>query len=119
MVSNESVKVSVAAFAARLRKLEAHRREFDRLAGKLTLLEATDIEKYLAAENAVLAGRPGMVPGPHGGPGLSPPQPDAADRTIYQRRCVRPRDMGAPDPNLQAMRDGDRQVLYDVRRIRN
>ena len=127
MGRNQPLNVSVAQFAANMRKLKAHRAEFDRAAGGPGIFDATDVDKYLAAAEAVLSGQEGAAPPPRpGGMGPGVPQATPADpagRTIYQRRRVRapdrPAGMGQPNPNQRVMVYEDRQISYDVRHIRD
>ena len=90
------------------------------------IFDATDIDKYLGAAEAVLAGKEGVVPqrgsgGMGGPPGAMSPDPQG--RTIYQRRRVRgpdrPANMGAPTPNARVMAYQDRQITCDMRHIRD
>ncbi len=124
MGRNEPVNVSVAQFAANMRKLQAHRSQFDRMAGGPGIFDATDADKYLAAAEAVLAGQEGTLPQPRG-PGMGPPPAptDTSGKTVYLRRMVRapdrPANMGAPNPNARVMVSGDRQITYDARRVRD
>lgn len=123
MEPNEPLNVSVAQFAGNMRKLEAHRSEFDRLAGGPGVFDAADVDSYLAAAELVLAGNPGLVPPPHDGPGLGAPQPQPSSIVIYLRRMVRapdrPPNMGLANPDTRVMHYWDRQITYDVRHIQD
>ena len=126
---NQPLNVSVAAFAANMRKLEAHRREFDRTAGGPGVFDASNIDKYLAAAEAVLAGKEGELPpaarapGGQGGPGAAPPAGPNGE-LVYQRRMVRAPDRNGgqpvvPNPNIRRMTYQDRAISYDMTRIRD
>ncbi len=122
MEPNEPVNISVEQFAMNMRKLEAHRKEFDRLAGGPGLLEAADIEKYLAAAEKVLSGKQGELIAPRLPRAVNEsPNTDATGPIIYQRRLVRPpdrpADMGTPNPNLRTMSYEDRHITYHVNNI--
>lgn len=137
MEPNEPINVTVAQFAANMRKLEAHRSEFDRVAGGPGIFPASDIDKYLAAAEEVLAGKEGEpVPprrGPGAGPGAGPgggsqgsgsgsgnEAAGGSTQVIYNRRLVRPPDRAAnpPNPNMRRMTYEDRSITYDMTRIR-
>ena len=125
MEPNEPLNVSVAAFAANMRKIAAHRSEFDRVAGGPGIFEATDVDKYLAAAEQVLAGKEGVVPSPQGGPpggGARPVDPPGV--VVYNRRTPRGPDRNGglpvtPNPNQRRMTYEDRAITYDARRIRD
>jgi len=123
MGANEPLNVSVAQFAANMRKLEARRNAFDRLAGGPGIFDASTVDKYLAAAEAVLAGKEGAVPParPGRGPGAAPADPSAP--VVYVRHTVRapdrPPTMGAPNDNLRSMASQDVRITYDLRHIQN
>jgi glyoxylase-like metal-dependent hydrolase (beta-lactamase superfamily II) len=129
MEPNEPINVSVAQFAANMRKIAAHRSEFDRVAGGPGIFAASDVDKYLAAAEAVLAGQAGTIPAPRrqgGADGPGSPSPNSAEPSapvIYNRRLVRPPDrpagMGAPNENLRRFTYQDRGITYDIRHIQN
>jgi hypothetical protein len=117
------VNVSVAQFARNMRKLVARRSEYDRLAGGPGIFDATDIDKYLAAAESVLAGHEG-TPMTQGGPPRGAPAPaDPSGRVIYARRMVRapdrPQGMGMPNENMRRMTNADRSITYDIRHIQD
>ena len=126
MEPNEPLNVSVAQFAANMRKIAAHRSEYDRLAAGTGMHDATDVDKYLAAANAVLAGQEGTVPAPRGpgGPATNSAGPsDPSAPVIYNRRMVRapdrPAGMGGPNENQRRFTYQDRSITYDIRHIQN
>jgi len=118
------VSVTVAQFAAIMRRVVAHRGEFDRIAGGPGLLDGGDADKLLAAADAVLAGKEdampkggGMMPAPTKGPAA----PEGV--TVYQRRGVRAPDrppmLGGPPPaTARTMAVEGVQISYDIGRIR-
>jgi glyoxylase-like metal-dependent hydrolase (beta-lactamase superfamily II) len=123
MEPNEPLNVSVAAFAGNMRKLKAHRGEFDRVAGGPGIFDAADVDKYLAAAEAVLAGGEGapILPRPPGaGPGAATPA-GPAGQVIYRRRFPRGPDLnlGPPNPNMRRMIYEDRSITYNMTRIRD
>ena len=121
MEPNEPINVSVAQFAANMRKLEARRSEYDRLAGGPGIFDATDVDKYLAAAESVLAGNEGEIPASPRRPAATPADPSAP--MVYGRRSVRapdrPPGMGAANENMRRMVYQDRQITYDIRHIQN
>jgi glyoxylase-like metal-dependent hydrolase (beta-lactamase superfamily II) len=140
MEPNEPINVTVAQFAVNMRKIEARRGDYDRLAGGPGIFDATDVDKYLTAAEAVLAGQEGTIPpsrrpggqaGPagltaSGGPRANPAGPNPADASapvVYLRRMVRPPDrpvgMGVPNENQRRFNYEDRAITYDLRHIQN
>ena len=124
----QPLNVSVAAFAANMRKLAAHRGEFDRTAGGPGIFDAANIDKYLAAAEAVLAGKEGEAPAPRPpgagpGPGAAPP-PGPNGEVVYLRRMVRAPDRNGgrpivPNPNIRRMTYQDRAISYDMTKVRD
>ncbi|HUO23806.1 MAG TPA: MBL fold metallo-hydrolase [Caulobacteraceae bacterium] len=128
MGRNEPLNVSVAQFAANMRKLEAHRGEFDRLAGGPGLFDASTVDKYLAAAELVLSGKAGAAPAPRapgGGPGFAAaPASETGATVVYQRRMVRAPDRpggmgGAPNGEMRVMAYEDCQITYDMTHLIN
>lgn len=71
---------NVARFAANMRKLEAHRSEYDRLAGGFRIESAAMVDNCLANANYILAGHEGdpvppQQPGGQGGPAVPADMP--------------------------------------------
>jgi glyoxylase-like metal-dependent hydrolase (beta-lactamase superfamily II) len=123
--NNQPIGVSVAQYAANMRKLEARRRDFDRMAGGPGLFDATLVDKDLAAAELVLSGKEGDVPAsPPGGPAAAPAPADPNAPVVYLRRRVRAPDRPAsmtagPNPNARTMTYQDVRITYDVRKIQN
>jgi glyoxylase-like metal-dependent hydrolase (beta-lactamase superfamily II) len=147
--NNEPLSISVAQFAANMRKLEAHRSEFDQAWGGTGMHNGTDIEKFLKAAELVLSGKEGEVAaggpgaggqgagGPGGGGpggagggqyvprGFAPGPAPAPGQTVYFRHAVRAPDRppgggpGQPNPNRRVMTVEDRAITYDNTHIQN
>ena len=123
MPRNEPINVSVAQFAANMRKLETHRREFDRVAGGPGIFDVTYVDRYLAAADSVLSGHEGERPQPRPPLGASPASTNPNAPIIYMRRMVRapdrPANMGAVNDTTRVMAAGDLQITYDARHVRD
>ncbi len=136
-VNSES---SVARLASNMRKLAAHRSEFDRFAGGSSIGDASIVDKLLANAEYILAGHEGdvVVPQQRGGPGGGPggpggPQgaaqvqqvPAPPGAIVYTRRMPHPGDGGAgggpggtPNPNMRKMTYGGISITYDITKIK-
>lgn len=120
---------SVARFAANMRKLKAHRSEFDRLAAGIGLSDASYIDQLLANAEYILAGHEGEPAsnqqgrGPGQGRGPAPAADEAKGVVIYSRKSVRPPDRPQQPPpsleNIRKMTYTDCTITYDVRHINN
>jgi glyoxylase-like metal-dependent hydrolase (beta-lactamase superfamily II) len=123
MGANQPLNVSVERFADNMKKLAAHRGEFDRAAGGPGIFDGAVIDKYVAAADAVLSGAEGVAPMPRppGAPAAAPADPNGP--VIYQRRRVRapdrPASLGAVNGNSRSMAYQDIRINYDIRRIRD
>lgn len=122
---------SVARFAANMRKLEAHRSEFDRYAGGSAVGDASIVDKLLANAEYILAGHEGdpvtaQQRGP-GGPGR-PPGASADEASIppgtvvYGRHSPRPGDgraarQNGPNENMRRMTYDGVTITYDIRHV--
>jgi glyoxylase-like metal-dependent hydrolase (beta-lactamase superfamily II) len=133
---------SVENYRNNMRKLEDHRKEFDRLAtGGFGVVDASWVDKFLANTEYILAGhegdpitqgqgRQGGAGGPGGGgpSGAAVPQQAAAPgQIVYRRRVPRPGD-GAeaalgiivtptPPEDLRKMTYDGCSITYDIRHI--
>jgi len=114
---------SVAQYERNMAKLEAHRKEFDRLAtGGFGVIAASWVDKYLANTRYILAGHEGEPVTQQGGPpGASA---DATGQIVYRRRFPRPGDSAGPRVNiplqyLRKMTYEGCSITYDVRHIQN
>jgi glyoxylase-like metal-dependent hydrolase (beta-lactamase superfamily II) len=120
-MENIRLNVSVAQFAQNMRKLAAHRSEYDKLAGGPGMFDASEVDKYLAVAEYVLAGHEGERTTQQPRPDAMPAPADSAGQVIYQRRRVRapdrPKDIPAPDENQRRMTYEGRSLTYDVRHI--
>lgn len=119
------LNVSVAQFAQNMRKIAAHRSEYDKLAGGPGIFDASEVDKYLAVAEYVLAGHEGEPTTQQGPqqprPDAMPAPADSAGQVIYQRRGVRPpdrpKDIPAPDENQRRLIYGGRSLTYNIRHI--
>jgi hypothetical protein len=106
-----------------MRKLSAHRSEFDQLAtGGFGVIDANWVDKFLANTQYILAGHEGEpVTGPQGRPPAAAADPAAP--VTYRRRFPRPGDGGAgagsgtPIEFLRKMTYEGSGITYDTRRI--
>lgn len=135
--NNEPLNISVAQFAANMRKLEAHRSEFDQAWGGTGMHNASDIDKFLKAAELVLSGKEGeaLAAGGRGGDGQGgggqfvprgfvPGPAVAPGQTVYFRHAVPAPDRGGgaggqPNSNRRVMTVEDRAITYDDTRIQN
>jgi glyoxylase-like metal-dependent hydrolase (beta-lactamase superfamily II) len=119
---------SVARYERNMKKLEAHRSEFDRLAtGGFGVIDATWVEKFLANTQYIMAGHEGEPVTPRQ-PRPAPPSDPSAPVT-YNRRFPRPGDSAdrnsnqpgpaQPNENLRKMTYDGCGVTYDIRHIQN
>ena len=128
---------SVARFAANMRKLEARRKDFDRLAGGPGVSDASYVDKLLANAEYILAGHEGApatqpngprpAQGQGAGQGQAPwqntPSPGPNGEVVYNRKSVRPPDRAQPSnvspENMRRMTYNDSTITYDIRHIKN
>lgn len=126
-MTNIRLKVSVAQFARNMRKIAAHRSEYDKLAGGPGIFDAAEVDKYLAVAEYVLAGHEGesvtQQPPRQPPPDAAAPTADSKGQVIYDRRYVRPpdrpKDLPPPDENQRQMTYEGRTIIYDVRRVKD
>jgi glyoxylase-like metal-dependent hydrolase (beta-lactamase superfamily II) len=115
---------SVAQYARNMEKLEAHRKEFDRLAtGGFGVIEAAWVDRFLANANYILAGHEGEAVTAQQRRPQPPADPSAP--LVYNRKTPRPGDGGAgpgggtPNPNIRRMTYDDCSITYDTTRVKN
>jgi glyoxylase-like metal-dependent hydrolase (beta-lactamase superfamily II) len=117
---------SVARYERNMGKLEAHRKEFDKLAtGGFGVIDASWVDKFLANTQYILAGHEGepVTQQPRRGGNALPADPTAP--VVYTRRFPRPGDGGAgapsavPNDSLREMTYDGCGVTYDIRHIQN
>jgi glyoxylase-like metal-dependent hydrolase (beta-lactamase superfamily II) len=113
------VNVSMADFAAIMRRIVAHRPEFDRIAGGPGLFDGDDAPRAFALAEAVLSGQTGEVPPVRA---MAPATPAGDGSIIYQRRMVRapdrPAGLGAaPAPTIRSISDGKLRLTFDTAKI--
>lgn len=124
-MTNIRLNVSVAQFARNMRKIAAHRGEYDKLAGGPGIFDASEVDKYLAVAEYILAGHEGEpVTGQfsrQSPPGPASPASGPGGQVIYDRRLVRPldrpKDMPPPDQNQRRMTYEGRTLTYDARLV--
>jgi glyoxylase-like metal-dependent hydrolase (beta-lactamase superfamily II) len=111
---------SVARYESNMRKIAAHRNEYERLAtGGFGVIDASWVNKFLANTQYILAGHEGE---PVTQQQRRPPA-DPSAPVIYRRRVPRPGDggagSGAPNENLRKMTYEGCGITYDIRHIRD
>ncbi len=108
-----------------MKKLAAHRSEFDHLAtGGFGVIDATWVDKFLANTQYILAGHEGEPVTQQQG---RPPAPaaDPSAPVTYRRRFPRPGDGGAgggpsvPVEFLRKMTYDGCGITYDIRHIKS
>ena len=123
---------SVARFAGNMRKLAAHRSEFDRMAGGPGIVDASAVDKYLANAEYILAGHEGDLAQQQGGPGgpgrwggaPQGTQPnDSTGTVIYARQMARAPDrasaMNQANEFIRKMNYADCTITYDIRHVKD
>jgi glyoxylase-like metal-dependent hydrolase (beta-lactamase superfamily II) len=112
---------SVAQLERNMRKIAAHRSEYDRLCAGSDILAASYVDKFLANAQYILAGHEGEPVKPQLRPVQAPGDPSGP--VIYSRRSPRPPDrpknMGEANENLRKMTYADCDITYDIRRIKD
>jgi glyoxylase-like metal-dependent hydrolase (beta-lactamase superfamily II) len=113
---------SVAQYEKNLAKLEAHRKEFDRLAtGGFGVIDASWVDRYLANTRYILAGHEGEPATQGQPPGAGA---ESSAQIVYRRRFPRAGDSSGPRASTPAeylrkmIYDGC-TITYDVRHIQN
>lgn len=117
---------SVARFAAILRKLATHRRDFDRIAGGYRIEDAAIVDHCLANAEYILAGHEGVPVSAQSGPPVAQPrpsdQPAPPGAVVYTRHMPHPGDGGqgrggTPNPDLRRMTYAGCTITYNIRHI--
>ena len=120
MPQGKKLNVSVATFYGYLRKLLAHRHEFDRICAGSGVLDAALIDNYEACAARILSGYPGKKEaiGPRMNDRL-PPGPNG--EIVYDRMRPHPGDSaggGKPSPKeLYVMEYAGAKIIYDINNI--
>jgi glyoxylase-like metal-dependent hydrolase (beta-lactamase superfamily II) len=112
---------SVEQFEKNMRKLAAHRKEYDRLCAGPDIYDASYVDKFLANAQYILAGHEGEPVEPRARPAQAPADP--AGPVIYARRRPHqgdgPKNMGQPDENRRQLTYAGCTIIYDLRRIKD
>jgi glyoxylase-like metal-dependent hydrolase (beta-lactamase superfamily II) len=112
---------TIEQFEKNMRKIAAHRKEYDRLCGGPGIFDASLVDRFLQNAQYILAGNEGEAVKP------PPPRPatapgDPSGPVIYNRRLPHqgdgPKNMGQANENLRKMTYADCDITYDIRRIK-
>jgi glyoxylase-like metal-dependent hydrolase (beta-lactamase superfamily II) len=118
---NVSLNCSVEQFEKNMRKIAAHRSEYDRLCAGPAIFDASYVDKFLQNAQYILAGHEGEPAKPRAKPAAPPADPSAP--VIYNRRVPHPPDVnrgaGQANENLRQMTYAGCTITYDIRRIKD
>ena len=117
MMMGKNLNVSVRTFYGYLKKIMAHRSEFDHLCAGGGYLDAALVDRLYACAEYILEGHEGEPLTGAGGP--PPEEPDPLGRTIYDRILPHPEDrhQDEPNPDLRCMQYAGTQITYDVNKV--
>lgn len=119
MPMGKSLNGSVERFAGYMKKLAAHRHEFDTICAGFGVLSADIIDKYLESALYILAGNEGKLIEKK----VSPKFSETSNKIIYKRRFPHPCDMPKQDEEaqkfLRIMDYAGCKIIYDIRKIYN
>jgi len=120
---NVSLNCSVEQFEKNMRKIAAHRSEYDRLCAGPGIFDASYVDKFLQNAQYILAGHEAEPAKPRAARPAAPPA-DPSAPVIYNRRIPHPPDLGGgrgagqANENLRQMTYAGCTITYDIRRIK-
>jgi glyoxylase-like metal-dependent hydrolase (beta-lactamase superfamily II) len=120
---NVRLNCSVEQFEKNMRKISAHRSEYDRLCAGPGIFDASYVDKFLQNAQYILAGHEGEPAHPRAARPAAPPA-DPSAPVIYNRRIPHPPDIGGgrgasqANENLRQMNYAGCSITYDIRRIK-